>query len=241
MTFASSLQLSGIRAYHLRHDPHVPVPAEKAVAEFIASRMRQLFPTSKAKKKLPGEFSLQQIANELGVTKPQVSDALKSAEGIGQKFEAQFAAKYYKGSVDQLRREALAWASVQPDDAVEEAVIVEPIPPPAKVVSNPWTRRDMAASFTRASGDIPDEIIEAVHARCTDPKHHSWTQIRWTDEYSKEFKRSRRTEDWQHELRETAEAKAKANASKAKPKKSAKAQPTIQTEKKPKSTRRTGT
>lgn len=99
----------------MRYPWTVPIPADKAVSEFIASRLRTLFPTSRAKKKLPGQFSLQHIADELGVTKPQVSDALASGKGIGRKFEERFAERYFNGSIDQLRVAAVAWAAEQPD------------------------------------------------------------------------------------------------------------------------------
>lgn len=88
----------------------MPAPVESYVARFIAARVRELYPMSAAKKKAPGEWSLQGVADDLGVTKPQVAALLDRDAGVGPKFERRFADRHFGGSIDRLRDEAKAWA-----------------------------------------------------------------------------------------------------------------------------------
>lgn len=90
----------------------MPASKENVVASFISAKLAELYPTSSAKKKAPGEYTLEQIADDLGVTKPQVASALKGPRGIGPKFERQFALKHFGGSIDRLRQAALRWAEL---------------------------------------------------------------------------------------------------------------------------------
>jgi len=88
--------------------------SNETVSAFISAELRRLYKTSASVKKGPGEVSLQDIADELGVTKPQVSSALNRGMGVGPKFEDQFAKKFYGGNVDKLRKAAAAWARTHP-------------------------------------------------------------------------------------------------------------------------------
>jgi hypothetical protein len=123
MTISASLidETPGSESYRPRvYSDAVSIPPEKAVPLFITAELRKRYPVSQSKRKAPGEFSLQAIADDLGVTKPQIADALGGRGGIGRKFEEQFARKFYAGSIDRLRAAAVAWAAEMPEEPTIE-------------------------------------------------------------------------------------------------------------------------
>lgn len=110
---------TGSGRFRVGYDAHVPVSADKAVERFIAKRLRELYrvkpaDTTRAKS---DEITPRGIAKDLGVSYPQVVEVLAGRGGVGKKFEAQFAAKFYGGSIDKLRSAALAWAEQNSEEA----------------------------------------------------------------------------------------------------------------------------
>lgn len=107
MTSPSSDSFRGNDRYQVSYDVFVPIPSDKDVARFVASRIRELYPLREE----GGQYSFQDIADALGTNKPQVHNLLKLGKGWGKKLERLVAEKHFGGSIDRLHREAGEWLS----------------------------------------------------------------------------------------------------------------------------------
>src|SRR3990167_5087219 len=111
MTLTSTPLFAGNARYRLDYDRLVAVTAKKVVALFVQYRLGEIYrmkPPTRART-LPGEHSFEDIAIDLGVTKPQVYNLISYGRGFGPEFEERFAKKHYKGDVTRLRAEAKSW------------------------------------------------------------------------------------------------------------------------------------
>lgn len=163
MTLRSRNSFRGSDRYRLRYEGGVPAPSEKAVAFFVQKQLRERYKLKPEDRKraLPGEATYQSIADDLGVTKPQVHQLINDCpRGFGPKFEEQFARKFYGGSIDKLRREAEKWWAEW-----GEAVIIADV-----------THRSIAKHGLRPAPDKPKPghtFIEAVDAM---PGFRDWLE-----------------------------------------------------------------
>lgn len=92
----------------------VSEPSKRDVARFIAVRMREIYRPSSGKKKAPGEMTLEQIAADLEISKPEVAYAIEGEGDVKPKFERQFAVRHY-GSRGKLEEAVAAWVTENPE------------------------------------------------------------------------------------------------------------------------------
>lgn len=123
MPDGSSRLFGGSDRYQFGHDPYVPVTAAKAVGLFIQQELQKKYrlkpkDTTRAQ---AGEVTPRDIAVELGVSYPQVKNALDKGGGVGPKFEEQFAKKFFGGDVTKLRSTAIAWCEKHAPAAMAES------------------------------------------------------------------------------------------------------------------------
>lgn len=90
-------------------------PATRDVVRYVSARIRELYPTSSAKKKAPGEWTLGEIAKELNTNKDQVMKARAGTGGVGPVVVDAFVRRHFDNDHGKFRQEVAAWAEANPE------------------------------------------------------------------------------------------------------------------------------
>ena len=137
------------------------MPKTDELPEFIAEEIRRRYPRD--------QWSYQRIADDLGVSKPQVHDLLTRGKGVGPTFETAFAAKFFAGSVDRLRRESQKWmlernrrVHARAEDAPLQSRINDSVPAIATVRER-YSAMPAVRAMAHAEG-YPAEFVESFEA-----------------------------------------------------------------------------
>ena len=88
----------------------------RQVVRFLSWDLCDRFRLSPDKVKSPGESSMRQVAEQVGISVPVLTKVRDRIGGRKSKFETRWAKLFYGDSMDALLKRAREWAAANPED-----------------------------------------------------------------------------------------------------------------------------